>query len=1115
LVRLLKSSSRLLFMTNASDPSVPPGNESTASNGPSSDVEDASQATEGGDASIPIPPRAPIITWPQTPEQFAIELRRLDSVLVVIGMVLAFMVASFAIRNTDYWMHLATGRLLARGEFSFGHDPFAYTTGNTYWVNHSWLFDLGLYGLTHLAGGPESWAAGVVLVVAKALATVAVFCLLIGIRRPDQGLWVPLLCATLAVLAMSQRLLVQPVLLSVVFLALTVFILVKPRNIEGRMSRGSAGAAGPGGSSLKIYWLLPPLFVLWVNLDSWFLLGPLTVLLYWLGQLVQAYLAPVRTGADAPEPNQLGILFLVLLVGSAACFINPHHYHAFTLPAQLSWAGSRELLKGDPWLRQGFLNPLEEYWARGTGRLSVVGIAYFLLWGLSFLSLVSSLFSGWRWWRLFLWLPFAILSAYQIRNVAFFAVVAAPIMALNIQDFVRSRLDATASEWSWNKWSLAGRVAAILVGLVLVAAAWPGWLHGRPSDLRQNQRVSWAVITDPSMKKAAEQLKAWRSSGLLPPNQNGFNDVPELVNYCAWFCADERGLPYEKGFLDYRFQLFSNSVIKNYLDLRRALRPRSQGAEPAPVNVQGMFREYGIDHIVVNAVARGSEDIGRHLLQDWAEWRVVYLDGRTTIFCWEDPQAESAALKRGERPREGSEGPPRLDLHALAFGPDPEKAPEQSLVEPQAQTFWTRFLDGPPSRPLDADKSVGYQNYFETISAMSFRRTLASSAVAAWDAPIPSNAAALLRTLVGVQPGPYFDRFSIDRNLCSAAPSILAVRAARRAVAASPDNASVYATLAQSYLLLWGRQEHQWQPTLRPEQGPLTRLKLRQVQVATALEQSLKLNSEDPDVHYSLAGLYQQLRYYDLAADHLDETLKLLSKRRSGTEQSGRSIEALEKTFREIDSNVMRQRNEFEYIAAGQQPALDPLSKARLALNKGLAKQALDVLGDPGLGSSLEALTMNLDLLLSTGKADDVRRALSSEQLLGGQFTNYRILLDAATGNYEEAIRSLDELVAGTEKAEEGGLLMMVRAGTFQGVLTPMSLGVLSNNVPEMERRLGDLRVIAGLLSLERGDNGSAARHFRQALEGVDSDNLEFNGRIFAKRYLELIDPAGGAKLKH
>src|SRR6266576_2341022 len=63
-----------------------------------------------------------------------------DCLLTFLVLVLAFLSASIIARNSDLWFHLATGRLLAQGEFSFGTDPFAYTSHGVYWPCHSWTF---------------------------------------------------------------------------------------------------------------------------------------------------------------------------------------------------------------------------------------------------------------------------------------------------------------------------------------------------------------------------------------------------------------------------------------------------------------------------------------------------------------------------------------------------------------------------------------------------------------------------------------------------------------------------------------------------------------------------------------------------------------------------------------------------------------------------------------------------------------------------------------------------------------------------------------------------------------------------------------------------------------
>src|SRR5262245_37580508 len=72
-------------------------------------------------------------------------------VLLCLLLILTFFLASFAVSNADFWMHLGTGRLLAEGEYTFGEDPFSFMSDGP-WINHSWLYDWGLYGLYQLAG---------------------------------------------------------------------------------------------------------------------------------------------------------------------------------------------------------------------------------------------------------------------------------------------------------------------------------------------------------------------------------------------------------------------------------------------------------------------------------------------------------------------------------------------------------------------------------------------------------------------------------------------------------------------------------------------------------------------------------------------------------------------------------------------------------------------------------------------------------------------------------------------------------------------------------------------------------------------------------------------------
>src|SRR5262245_57215406 len=98
-----------------------------------------------------------------------------DLVLATLVVAFAFLASSFTARNSDLWLHLATGRLLSSGQYEFGKDPFGYTTEGTYWANHAWFSDVALYRLYLAVGG-----AGLIGLKAAVVALTAILMLRVG-----------------------------------------------------------------------------------------------------------------------------------------------------------------------------------------------------------------------------------------------------------------------------------------------------------------------------------------------------------------------------------------------------------------------------------------------------------------------------------------------------------------------------------------------------------------------------------------------------------------------------------------------------------------------------------------------------------------------------------------------------------------------------------------------------------------------------------------------------------------------------------------------------------------------------------------------------------------------
>ncbi len=376
--------------------------------------------------------------------------------------VLAFFLASSAARNSDVWMHLARGRLLAHGEYASGSA-----------ANASWLYDLICYGLYSAFGGMG-------LVLGKALLTAGLAVLVLRLSRAGQGWWVAIFCTALALLAMSLRLTLQPATVSYFFLALALWFLREREN-------AAANRFTPLGAS----WPLLPLFAVWVNMDSWFVLGLVVVALVWLGRFLDR--ASHADEGNNPHVSSFARLLLSVILLVAVCLLNPAHINAFALPPEFTApVGVGQIT-----------SPFQRDYLTNLGHVPAA-LAYFPLLGLSLLSFILNL-PRWHWQRFLPWLGLALLSAVQVRTIPFFALVAGPVLAWNFHDyFARSSGPERWTTPGWRRTISLGHLLTGLFVLVLLVCAWPGWVQTPPFEPRR-----WVIETPSSLEHGASAARDW------------------------------------------------------------------------------------------------------------------------------------------------------------------------------------------------------------------------------------------------------------------------------------------------------------------------------------------------------------------------------------------------------------------------------------------------------------------------------------------------------------------------------------------------------------------------------------------------------------------------------
>lgn len=1009
----------------------------------------------------------------------------LDLVLFVLAIGFALVLACVPIRNSDLWIHLAAGRHLVTGPSSAGADPFSHTATETGRASSSWLFDVLGYGVYSIAGssGLGAFKAFVVALLAAAL--------LWGGWRTAGG-WVGVTCTILALLAITPWLHMQPMLLSLLFFAMALWYL------ERRTAPCAEGLEKAPANTWTSFWPLYVLFAVWVNVDSWFLLGPLALGCYWLGGLYP--LGRVRRGR---------VPIVAVFVGLLVCLASPHWFHALRVPDELAFPVQYPWLAEDGPFRYLFLSPLDwDFYDAGPGR-GVVGLAMAVLAALGIVVLLLNR-AGQHGPRLLVCAGLLALSLYQARNIPLFAVALAALVPRAWQEFAAVRFrDRPGAELRLRQ-AVTARFAMAILGLALIALAWLGHLQaGRPEPR------TLGIATDPSLVRAAEEMAAWRREGKIAERSLGFNYSPDIANYFAWFC------PEEKGFFDSRLDACAGAapdfnLVRQGLSGAAVATPNPAGHTAPPLaGWREVLRRRGVDHIVLADRDRErTQAVLKYVLAAPEEWQVLFQSGRVLVLGWRDRAA------RGTR----TAAWPGRDLNHDGLHPaDSEKAPAAGPDRPPDPPWWQLFVP-PTDRPsLDREEAALRMMIFEALrvptsrsAAREWQLALAAAAVGQAVTGDPTGAALRVGWLpVGGSAAPGLAGLTAQSPMSErlqatylalrdeAPPGQLwaAIRACRRALLADPQDAEAYLLLGQLYCrLAWNTAERTWEfrlPALS---------QLRKQQAIGALKHALHLKPELDQAHGLLISLYREIGIADLTLQHLQELHKL--QRERGPERAESPSQFTERVDRlatnatQLEQELFSLENTYERKQAG----LSLADRARLAQRLGQVDRALNLLhaADATAFGAAE-LQVALELLLWAGRADEGRQWLKPQHKdLLGEF-GYHWLgarLSAATGDYAGADAHLGKLMVRSTIVSELGSRPIDLEIALSIVIGEMVLGgprlaisshvLLSVNELEPQlafqtlaltiERTAEFSIVQGAMALERGDAGRAEHCFRQAM---------------------------------
>jgi len=417
-------------------------------------------------------------------------------VLVTAGALLVLLFSG-EIRDNDVFWHLKTGQYILQHHSLPVPDPFSFASNGASYageeitrrfnLTHEWLSQVLMYLAYRFLGFPG-------LVIGRVL-LLSIFCGLTGwivLRRTGQ--FFVAVAAMLAAAAMAfyfaQS---RPFLATFVFLALTMAILETRRWL----------------------WVLPPLFLIWANCHSGFVLGWLVCAAYSVELLVQRIHNKLPT--EAPR------LLLVTALSIALSTLNPNGLRVLQV---LQFYRSSGIQTANlEWQRPIFWTP---------------GIYSLLLFGSLLALLIARRKARVVDWLLYL--AFAAISLVAVRNTIFIGLVGPVIIASYLP-----------------KWRLVGPLAATLAATGLLA------FDVAPSLAAQNT-LAFRAATWQLPSGAADFIETHRISARM------FNNY-EAGGYLIWrlwprqrVFIDARGLS-EKAFADYRRILYDESGGKTAMQL--------------------------------------------------------------------------------------------------------------------------------------------------------------------------------------------------------------------------------------------------------------------------------------------------------------------------------------------------------------------------------------------------------------------------------------------------------------------------------------------------------------------------------------------------------------------
>lgn len=475
-------------------------------------------------------------------------LRRIISFPSMLGALLVgavFWSGRMFIVDPDLWWHIKVGDSILATHKLPTVDSYSFTVAGQPWIAYEWLGEV-LFSWVHHIGGLRGLDA--LLIVLGGTIVVALYYL--GTLRSGNSKAGFVSAAVLTILA-TVSFSMRPQMLGYLFLILTLIALERFR--QGKT---------------RALWLLPPLFLLWVNTHGSFVIGMGAIFVYYISGLKKFELGDIECVPWTPrERQQLSFVFLLCLV---ALTITPYGVRLAAYPFDMAFGQPLNVASINEWQPMPF---------------NIAGGKIFLGLLLAFMLVQPALRFKWRLEELALFLFGVMMACLHVRFILIFVPFFAPILARIVAKGMPA-YDRKKDQYALN---------AVL--MTLVAA---GMIHYFPSRKHLEETVAENFPVD-----AVNYLRQH------PAPEPMFNTYG-FGGYLAWTMAPEHKL-----FIDGRGDLYEHGGV--FSDYRHI-----SFMEPGALRV---LENYGIE----SCLLQRDEALGT-LLSASPEWKKVYFDSVSVLY---------------------------------------------------------------------------------------------------------------------------------------------------------------------------------------------------------------------------------------------------------------------------------------------------------------------------------------------------------------------------------------------------------------------------------------------------------------------------------------------------